>query len=116
VAPWPPYIHLRDTTLLILVLGKSTSEGSDILAPDEDWNTQQTESGGKSGEDAEGTIVTLGLNHRLDTVADTEAHNTSHGANDDKKRSGTSWVTVEKVGDGDNVGTDESKIVSWNRC
>jgi hypothetical protein len=116
VAPWPPYIHLEDNSLLVLVLGKSTSEGSNVLAPDEDWNTQQTESGGESGEDTESAIVTLGLNHGLNTVADTEAHDTSHGANDDKERSGTSWVTVEKVGDSDNVGTDESEVVSWNRC
>jgi hypothetical protein len=111
VAPWPPYIHLRDNSLLALVLGKSTSEGSNVLAPDEDRNTQKTESGGKSGKDTESTIITLGLDHGLDAVADTEAHNTSHGADDNKERSGTSWVTVEKVGDGDNVGTDESEVV-----
>jgi hypothetical protein len=111
VAPWPPSIHLRGNTLLALVLGESTSEGSNVLAPDKDWNTQKTESGGKSGKDTESTIVTLGLNHGLDTVADTEAHDTSHGTNDDKERSGTSWVTVEKVCDSDDVGPDESEVV-----
>ena len=54
------------------------------------------------------------MNHRLDAVADTEAHDTSHGTDDDEKRTSASGVAVEKVGDGDDVGTDKGEVVSGN--
>lgn len=102
---------MQSSLLLLLILGPSASEGSDFLAPNVYSNTHETKSCSQSGKDAESTIVSLGFNHRLDTIADTEAHDSSHGADNDQERSRASRVAVEKVGDGDDVGTHESEVV-----
>lgn len=92
----PTYIHITESpSLLVLVLGPFAGQGSDVLAPDEDRHTQQTESGSESCKDTECAVVSLGLNHGLDTIADSEAHDTSHGTNDNQKGASTRRIAVE---------------------